>query len=86
MASFKNIEPRAKLPKFLRERAKDLPAHRWALADMCDEAADEIKRLQKIMNVQMYELMGAEIDLKREGANQICLDTINRAIAALSEK
>ena len=38
---------RTKLPQFLRDRAKDFPAHHWALADICDEAAEEIERLRE---------------------------------------
>jgi hypothetical protein len=52
------------------------------IADLLEEAADEIEALRKLR----YELMGVQDDCRENGYDAVCDDTLTRVIDRLGAK
>jgi len=55
-------------------------------AGMTSEAADEIERLRAVMDAQVLELMGVEIDLRRDSADAVSFRTLARVMETLNNE
>jgi hypothetical protein len=78
----KRAEIRRQIPgrKSVEEGAAD------RIADLLEEAADEIERLKKVNREQFYELEGVIIDTEDgDGFDQVCLNTVKRVQSVLNK-
>ena len=78
----KRAEIRRQIPgrKSVEEGARD------RIADLLEEAADEIQRLKTVNRDQFYELEGVIIDTEDgEGFDEVCLNTVKRVQKTLND-
>lgn len=78
----KRAEIRRQIPgrKSVEEGAPD------RIADLLEEAADEIQRLKKVNRDQFYELEGVIVDTEEgHGFDHVCLNTVKRVQQTLND-
>jgi hypothetical protein len=74
------LRKRAEIRRQIKDRKSVQEGARDRIADLLEEAADELTELRKLR----YELMGVLEDCKESGYDDVCGATLNRVIERLS--
>jgi hypothetical protein len=76
------LRKRAEIRRQIKDRKSVQEGAPDRIADLLEEAADEIEALRKLR----YELMGVLEDCKESGYDAVCESTLQRVIDQLGEK
>ena len=76
------LRRRAEIRRQIPDRRSVQAGEPDRIADLLEEAADEIEALRKLR----YELMGVQDDCRESGYDAVCDDTLTRVIDRLGAK
>lgn len=80
------LRKRAEIRRQIKDRKSVQEGAPDRIADLLEEAANELERLKKANRDQFYELEGVIIDIEDgDGFDEVCLNTVKRVQSVLND-